>query len=572
MTGAAENNREVEVSEVERMFVGAVAHHQAGRLKDAESLYGEVLRHEPGYPDALHLSGLIAAVTGRLTLALERFEQARRLTPNDEKLLGNLFLVQCRLGIAHAVEGRPAEALPHLEQALALKPGHPEVVNNLGVVLQELGRLDEAILRFGQALTLRPDYAEAMFNLGAAHQRRGEAAEAMAHYQSCLRLRPQDPGLLCKVAIAFQLLGRTDEAVGLYEATLSLEPNFPEALNNLGCALQELGRLDEAMARYKQAQTLAPDYAEAHLSEAIVHLLKGDFAAGWPKYEWRWLLKDTEPHGHEQPLWDGSRLDGKTILIHCEQGLGDCIQFIRYARLVKELGGTVVVFCPKALARLFRHAPGIDQLVSERSAIPPCDCRAPLLSLPLLLGTTPATVPADVPYLRPEPALVAAWRQRLAAHQGFKVGLVWAGDSRRPDPKSFATDRRRSMRLEQMVPLGGLPGLSFISLQKGEPAAEASRPPFALADWSRELEDFADTAALIANLDLVISVDTSVAHLAGALARPVWLLSRFDGCWRWLLDRDDSPWYPGLRIFRQPRPGDWASVVEQVRGALAERR
>ncbi|NTU76638.1 MAG: tetratricopeptide repeat protein [Alphaproteobacteria bacterium] len=349
------------------------------------------------------------------------------------------------------------------------------------------------------------------------------------------------------------------------------KPDFAIAAYNLGAVHQEKGAFDLALAHYERALALDPTYADAHWNESLIYLLQGDFAKGLPKYEWRWRRNNAARNPFAAPMWDGGDLNGKSILLHSEQGLGDSLQFIRYASLVKKRGAKVFVYCPAALARLFESAKGIDQIFTEKTpALPGFDCQAPLMSLPWLCGTTLATIPAFAPYLAAPRDARDLWAEKLRPYAGLKIGLVWAGSPRENNPEAYAVDRRRSLRLEMFAPLASLPGIHFFSLQKGDPAKQARTPPqgMELIDLMEEVQDFADTAALIAQLDLVIGVDTSVIHVAGALAKPVWVLSRFDGCWRWLQDRSDSPWYPTLRLFRQKTPRDWAPVIQDVAAAL----
>jgi tetratricopeptide (TPR) repeat protein len=597
MPEAGDREGQGSVSTEETMFAEGIAHQQAGRLAEADSWYGEVLRLDPRHLGALELSGVIAAETGRPAVAIDRFRRLLRIKPDYPEIINNIGIVlqqQGRLpeaidhyhqaldlkpdfpealnnlGQALCQAGRPDEAIGRFEQALGIRPDDADALNNLGVVFKNRGAFTDAADRFEQALGLRPDHRDALSNLGDVHRELGQVGAAIDCYRQALRLQPDDAGTLNNLGLLLVDFGDLGEAIDCYRRALGLRPAFPEALHNLGIARQRQGELTEAVALFKQAQRLKPDFADAHWSEGLIQLLTGDLGAGWLKFEWRWLRRGASPHGHRQPAWDGSRLDGKTILLHCEQGFGDTIQFIRYARVVKDKGGTVVVFCPAPLLRLLRNVAGIDVLVSERDSIPPCDCQAALLSLPMLFGTTIRTIPAGIPYLHADADPVTRWRERLAPLDGIRIGLVWAGDPRPHDLAANGMDLRRSLRLEQFAPLAGLSGVRFISLQKGQPAGQARHPPpgFALIDWTAELNDFADTAALVASLDLIISVDTSVAHLAGALGRPVWLLSRFDGCWRWLTNRDDSPWYPTLRLFRQPQAGDWGAVLDQLHREL----
>lgn len=563
-TGAAGSEAAAEAA---NRLAEAIAHHRAGRLAEAAEIYADLLSGDPGHFEALRLSGAIMAQSGRPDEAARFWTEAARLRPDDAELLYNL-------GAALQASGRVDAAIERYREAVAVKPDHPGALYNLGNALQGRNRLPEAIECYRRALALTPGAPDVLNNLGTALKESGRPGEAVECYRQALALAPAAPETLYNLGNALLDLGEPAAAAGCYRQALSLRPDFPEALFNHGNALRELDRLSEAAEQYQAARRLRPGYAEAEFNEGLARLKLGEFEAGWRAYEARWRLPDATAHRHRLPLWDGSRLDGRTILLHSEQGLGDSLQFVRYARLVKERGATVILLCPEPLARLFGGVAGVDAVITDRRRAPPCACQAPLLSLPLLLGTTLATIPAEVPYLHPEPGAVAAWRERLGAPTGeIRVGLVWAGEPRPHDPKANRVDRRRSLRLERFAPLAGVPGVRFFSLQKGEAAAQALAPPpgLALTDWSADLHDFADTAALVAALDLVISVDTATAQLAGALARPVWVLSRFDGCWRWLRDRDDSPWYPTLRLFRQPEAGDWASVIGRVRDALERR-
>jgi len=365
-----------------------------------------------------------------------------------------------------------------------------------------------------------------------------------------------------------------------YEQALAHDPTMVQALVNRASLLAMRGQHEAALEGYARAREVQPDSADAHWNEALSRLASGDYASGWRQHEWRWRTNAMRAleRVYPQPLWLGETpLAGRTILLHGEQGYGDMLQFCRYAPLVAALAGpgaNVVLEVPIHLARLLRTMPGPQLVIPQTEAPPAFDVHCPLLSLPLALGTTLETIPAVVPYLFADPDQERAWRIRLAALPGLRVGLVWGGNPRPDDPVATAIDPRRSIALARLAPLGAVPGVSFVSLQKGDRATEAKAPPpgMVLHDWTDELWDFADTAALIAGLDLVISVDTSVVHLAGALGKPVWVLNRYDACWRWLHGRTDSPWYPTARLFGQPSYGDWDSVIAEVAAALRERQ
>jgi hypothetical protein len=433
-------------------------------------------------------------------------------------------------------DNRPLDdAIAGYRREIANKP-LPEAYNNLGIALRDNGQLDEAIAAYRQAIAINPDLAEPHNNLASA--------------------------LLDK--------GRLDEAIDAFAKAISLNPTLAEVHNNLGVALAERGRLGEAIAAHRRAVALKPNLAKAHHRLGMALLTRGDFQEGWEEYEWRWKCEGVPLllRNFPQPQWNGEPLDGRTILLHAEQGFGDAIKFVRYVPLVAQRGGKIVIVCFAELEKLFRAMPGNWQIVAPGRPFPAFDLHAPFMSLPRVLGTTLSNIPRNVPYLHADAEQVARWRQRLAnLSPRLNVGLAWAG---KPAQQN---DRNRSINLAKFTPLGQVTGVRFFSLQKGTPAAQAKTPPtqMELVDWTEELKDFADTAALIANLDLVISVDTAVAHLTGALGKPIWTLLSFAPGWHWLLDREDSPWYPSMQLFRQTSVGDWDTVIARVAEALSLR-
>src|SRR5271166_368583 len=532
-----------------------------GRLDEAAARFQQVIRLKPNYPDAYNNLGNILEKQDKLDEALACYQQALRLKPNYPEAHYNL-------GIVLARQDKLDEAVACYQQALHLKPNYPEAHHNLGLILAKQNKLDEAMASYQQALRLKPNYPEAHSNLGNVLQEQGRLDEAVASCQQALRLKPDSAEAHHNLGIVLAKQDKLDEAVASFQQTLRLKPDYPDAHHNLGIVLARQGRLDEAVACYQQALHLKPDYPEAHWNRSLAWLLMGRFEQGWPGYEWRWKCKEfgSLPPFHP-PLWDGSPLDGRTILVHAEQGLGDTLQFIRYAPLVHQRGGRVILVCQPPLIGLLTRSPGVERLVAQGEALPEYDVHVPLMSLPGLLGTTLESVPADVPYLDAEPQLVEAWRHRLGSYPGFKVGIVWQGNP------NFRLDRLRSTLLTQFAPLARVPVVHLFSLQKG-PGAEqlaAVTDRFPVTDLGRRLDDFMDTAAVLKNLDLVISVDTAIAHLAGALGIPVWVALPFVPDWRWLMDREDSPWYPSMRLFRQTRPGQWEDVFHHIAEALQRR-
>jgi hypothetical protein len=374
-------------------------------------------------------------------------------------------------------------------------------------------------------------------------------------------------------------LERFDAALASYDAALAIEPDCAEAHCNRGNLLGDLRQFDEALRSFDRAVAVDPGYAQAYFSRSFVHLVLGDYQKGWADFEWRWrnehCATSKEKRSFSQPLWLGVQsLRGKTIFLHSEQGLGDTIQFCRYARRVADLGAKVIFETPKALSNVLKTLPGVTQWALPGEPLPRFEYYCPLMSLPLALKSTLATIPSEVPYLHASVERVQYWKDKLGARTKARVGLVWSGGFRPNQPELWAVNNRRNIPLAKLAPLRHS-GVEFYSLQKGLAAESELAELIAqnwdgphLKDYTGELHDFQETAALMEQLDLVISVDTSVAHLAGALGKPLWLLNRFDTCWRWLLDRADSPWYPSVRVYRQGRSGEWEGVVQRVRSDL----
>ena len=551
--------REIEASirlvpnNADALYNLGLAYRGQGRLDDAIRCYQNALCIRPDYYNALYNIGNAYKDQGRLDDAIVQYSNILRIKPESPDALINL-------GNALQAQGKTEKAIFCYKEALRFRPDSLDALINIGLSHQEEGKLCEAIQYFTDALRMRPDCAEALNHLGVALQGQGAFDASIARLREALRLKPDYPEALNNLGNVLRGRGHIDEAVSCYMKALRIRPNFPDLRINFGNILKDYGRLNEAMNHYAEALRYNPNYADAHLHQSFILLLVGNFEAGWQKYEWRWKSKGVQWHNHNFPLWDGGRLDGKSILIHCEQGYGDSIQFVRYAKLIKELGAQVILYCPASLSRLFESVTGVDCLVVHGADIPRCDCQVPMLSLPLLVKTTVATIPSQTPYLTADPSLVEKWHNRFGKIKNFRVGIVWRG---KPDHNN---DANRSIAFEVFLKLFDAIGCLFIIMQNALTKDEISycHGKNNVIDISEFLTDFAETAAAISCVDLVISVDTSVAHLAGALNIPVWTLLPFVPDWRWLLGRNDSVWYSSMKLFRQQKIGDWGAVIESL--------
>lgn len=612
-------------------------HHRAGEIAHAEECYRQVLAVDPGNGDVWALLGAACIGLGRLEEAAQHLRRALALNPNHAGAHDNLGIVLAKLDrqaeaevsfrdalrlnpsnpethmnlgnvlttlkrlpeaeacYRRAVGLRPDFALAYFHLAntlndqhrtdeaiywyrysLRLKSDH-KVLNNLGTALLEQGKFDEAIECFREAIRLRPNYGRAHSNLGNAYREQGKLEEAVASCERALQFDPDSAEAQNTLGAALFHQGKVDDAIARFQPAVQLKPGYANAYHNLGAAIMEQGKAEEALDNFRQAVQHQPDYATAHMALGMVYLTLGKFEKGWAEYEWRWKTRDFVDRNFVQPCWDGGRLDGKTILLHAEQGLGDTLQFVRYASLVKQRGGKVVVECQPALMRILARMPGIDQLVAAGASLPAFDVHAPLLSLPFITQVWPgpesSQAPAGaVPYIFADPDLEDKWRKELSKITGFKVGINWQGN---PDHKK---DRYRSFPLLQLAPLARTAGVRLISLQKGHGLDQLKQvgAELGVMDLGSRLDEaagpFMDTAAIMKNVDLVVTSDTATAHLAGALGVPVWVALPFAADWRWQTGREDSPWYPTMRLFQQTRPGDWDGVfaaMAETLGALA---
>jgi tetratricopeptide (TPR) repeat protein len=554
------------------MLHQAVAMQQNGAHAEAEEIYREILAVRPTHFDAIQLLGALALQTGRIDEGIELLKKAISINGKQAPLHSNL-------AYSYNAQRRFSEGLASANRALALQPGFADALNNRGNALAGLDRPAEALTSFDKALTLQPGFAQAWNNRACALRDLNRPADALTSCDHAIALQSGYAEAWSNRANALSDLNRPLDAQASYQRALELAPGFVDAWNNLGLALIDTKQHEDALRSYEHALALGPDAAETHWNYSLCLLQMGRFEHGWREYEWRWQRHriKASARGFAQPLWLGDfPLEGKTILLHAEQGLGDTLQFCRYAPLVAAQGAKVILEVPAELTRLLATLDGVSELVELGKPLPDFDCHVPLLSLPLAFRTDSASIPGATPYLFADRAAARHWGERLASDgaHSLKIGLVWAGGNRPHVAEIRKYDARRSVALETLGPILDVsrPQTRFYSLQKG-PAAQQLRETPELAarivDYTDEFIDFADTAAFVDNLDLVITVDTSVAHLAGAMGKPVWIMNRFDTCWRWQLDRTDSPWYPHARLFRQLTLGDWSTVVEAVRDALA---
>lgn len=433
-----------------------------------------------------------------------------------------------------------------------------------GIRFHREGNLREALGCYARALSLSPDDPDILLPMGAVLHDLDRHDEALAAYRRIMERAPASAALYHNRGNTLLALDRFEEAIDSYARALALMPEDTEALVTMGTAFEQLGDYAAAMKCYDEAIKRGPDCAEAHWNRALALLRLGEYLRGWEEFGWRWQKKGYTTRWRDlpAPLWDGRGLAGRSILIHAEQAFGDTIQFARYLPMVAERGGRVILECPAALSPLLESVEGVYRVIPTGTPLPGFDCHVPLMSLPLLFGTILETIPARVPYLSVPEGRLSRWQAFLGEGTGTRIGLVWAG-RRKPDP-------HRSCRLRELSPLAAIEGITFYSLQIGEGAEQvtAPSPGMELVDLTGRIADFADTAALIAQLDLVISIDTAVAHLAGAMGKPTFLLLPFAPDWRWMLERSDSPWYPTMRLFRQGQAGIWKGVVDEVRQAL----
>jgi tetratricopeptide (TPR) repeat protein len=545
-------------SDIGQSLNAALAEQRQGRLREAEKIYARVLKAAPQNFDALNLLGTVKLQQGHASEAHRLFGAAVKANPGVAQGWSHL-------GQALYMLKRAPEALECLDKALALAPDNADIRYQHANLLLSLGRSADALAEFQAVLARAPQHVEAHINSGLAQAALGSSEAALASFDAALALAPGHPAAQFNRGVALLKLGRYADALAANDAALTAASEHIGALLNRGKALAQLNRLGEAVASYDKAIALRKDYADAHLNAAQALLTLGDYRRGFEEYEWRWRRTGMPAQkSRGRPLWRGEYpLARKTILLHAEQGLGDTIQFARYVPLVAAMGATVVLEVQPELKSLMARLTGATAVIGRDEAPPPFDVHCPLGSLPQALQTELATVPAHIPYLAADEARVTKWTERLGRLTQPRVALAWSGNP------NHDNDRNRSIPIAKLAPLFTSP-VSFISIQRdvrtddAAPLAAASR----VTPIGDALTDFSDTAAVLAQCDLVIAVDTAVAHLAGAMGRPVWVLVPFAPDWRWTLNGDATPWYPTARLFRQSEVGDWGGVIARLGAAL----
>jgi tetratricopeptide (TPR) repeat protein len=539
-----------------------------GQHEESVAAHRRAVICRPGFAEGYNNLAAGLHTMGRVDEAIENYYAALRIRPDYPEALSNL---------GHALQSRKQydEAIKLCRRSIELQPNNPDAYNNLGNAYQENGDIETAIKCFQMALKQKPDHPDAMNNLGNCFQEQGKLEEAIPLYRRAIELRPVFAKAYGNLGNALRGMGQLEESIAVCRQAVAMQPKLEEAHINLGTALHLASRYEEAMAECRIAIGIRSDFPEAHKDLSLMLLVQGNFEDGWREYEWRLRLPNYFNHVNrfKQPIWDGSNLTGKTILVHAEQGLGDSIHFSRFLPIVVQKAGKVILEVQSELVRLFKQTKmleGIEIVPRERKSGPilPFDTHLPLMSLPWVLKRLDPTKDHDVvkpPYIFPNPELVEQWKSRIQDNGRLKVGLAWAGS------KTNKNDRHRSITLSMLAPLGRVPNVDIYNLQLGKPGEQAANPPegMKLIDLTPMIGDFADTTAMVQNLDLIVSVDTAIIHLAGAMGKPVMVMLQYTPDFRWLLQGDTTPWYPSVRFIRQTKFGVWEDVIERTASEMA---
>jgi len=553
--------------EIEKLVESGFLLQQKGEISEAKLIYESALKLDSRNFNANQLLGLVMLEEGEVEMAIILLKEAIKINPAVTNPQINIANAYC------SIENYE-DAIYHYLAAVQINPQLSKPYYGLGLCYDHLSQFDSAIKNYIHAIQLEPNFVDAYLNLGSCLEEKKMVQAAIESYEQAIKIDPTYSMAYNNLGNALKKLCRFEEAVESFKSAVLFDPKFALAYSNLGVLYRDLGLMDKSLECFNLALKIDPEFKSAKYNNSLALLYIGDFKNGFREYEYRWESNSLRGsrRSYEKPLWLGEEpLLGKTILVHGEQGLGDMIQFCRYIDLIAGLGAKVILEIPSSVAQLMTSLAGVSKVIPTGEELPYFDYYCPMLSLPLAFKSELTTVPVKIPYLGVSEQKKKNWQERLSEDYKFRVGLVWSGGSRPDQPELFEVNNRRNIPLKKLAQIAHTE-IQFYSLQKGETAElelrelrESTVNEFNILDFTSDLLDFTDTAALIENLDLIISVDTAVAHLAGALAKPIWLLNRYDSDWRWLLDRDDSPWYPSLKIYRQKEYDNWDNLIELIR-------
>lgn len=559
-------------SDLHEQYVHAQQLDREGKHDQAIEAYEKILASHPDHFNACVKLASLYYDQRKSAQAITCYQKAIAAKPLDAHLHYNL-------GLAYIQQEAWQNAIEELKKTIDLDPFHDRVYLNLGTAYEKLKQHEDAISAYKQAIANHPQSVDAYRNLGNVFCHLERLEEALEPYRKAVELQPRNVHAMMELANALNMLDLNQEALEWYEKMLQINPNIISALYNFGYTLKKMGAIDRALEIYDQVISKKSDYASARFSRSGIYLMRGDFERGWDEYEWRWKAYDEDPKRFNRPLWEGEDIAGKTLLIYAEQGLGDTLQFVRYLKYLKEhINNVRIMFeTQEPLVTLLRGQPYIDVVIA-RNERPPSNCHyhVPLMSLPRIVKTRVETIPADIPYLSVPPHLVSLWKKRLAQDTQFKIGICWQGNSHYSTLSLRRAVAAKSIALSLLAPLFDIKGISIYSLQQVDGIDQITQCPFKekLKTFDKDFDKtngrFMDTAAVIKNLDLVISVDTGVCHLAGALGVPTWILLPEPADWRWLVGHSDTPWYPNVRLFKQKKQGDWSGAIEEIVHQLKE--
>lgn len=536
----------------------------------AIDLYMKAIKANPSNFDSHFCLGNLLFNKGNFDLALEIYQKAASLNPNNSAVHHNI-------GLCLKKQEEIDCAIEHFKEAVRLKPDYIRAYMHWGILEVKRGKLGQALEIFNKALSINPNDATIQREVGCIYRDQNKFDKAIEAFSIAHTVEPNSISYIMELANTLSMIDKHDQSLQLYQRALELDPTLNSALYNIGYILKRKGYTEQAIEVFNKVLERAPNEGQAHFSLSLCHLTLGNFEIGWPEYEWRWQsYEETKPKVADKPYWDGSSLNGKTILLICEQGLGDTFQFIRYAKLLHQRGARIIVLAQKPVKTILQTGCSyIDQVILPGDPVPHFDYQVPLMSLPFMLNTRIETIPADIPYIKADPVLVTYWRTKLNT-KTFNVGICWQGNAQYRSQLLQLVVAAKSTTLENFKELTRVGGCTFYSLQKinGTEQLDAVGNNLSIVDFGTEIDEehgrFMDTAAIIMNLDLVITIDTSIGHLAAALGKPTWILLPNPADWRWMLTRNDTPWYPNVRLFRQQTRGDWASTMNEVEQALQE--